>query len=238
MSPEQNAEELDRLLEEQVRYYRARAPEYEDWWYRRGRYDRGPAANERWFREVADVERALRRFKPLGNVLELACGTGIWTRHLAELCGQVTALDVSPEVLAINRAQVADERVRYVEADIFQWEPVERYDVCFFAFWLSHVPAQLFEPFWEKVARATDGGGRVFFIDSARAEPIWAVGRRTLGTAGESETRRLRDGREFQIVKQLYGPEALERRLRALGWKAEVCRTAESLMIYGCAGAA
>ena len=27
------------VLREQKRYYAARAPEYDDWWYRRGRYE-------------------------------------------------------------------------------------------------------------------------------------------------------------------------------------------------------
>ena len=29
----------DDLLREQRRFYRARAPEYDEWWQRRGRYD-------------------------------------------------------------------------------------------------------------------------------------------------------------------------------------------------------
>jgi hypothetical protein len=33
--------QIECLLTEQARYYRERAGEYEDWWYRRGRYDRG-----------------------------------------------------------------------------------------------------------------------------------------------------------------------------------------------------
>ena len=41
--------EQHQLLDEQIAYYRARAAEYDDWWFRRGRYDRGgaqrPASN-------------------------------------------------------------------------------------------------------------------------------------------------------------------------------------------------
>lgn len=36
-----------KILEEQIEYYRARAAEYDDWWFRRGRYDRGADANRR-----------------------------------------------------------------------------------------------------------------------------------------------------------------------------------------------
>ena len=31
----------DELLHEQIAYYRARAPEYDDWFLRRDRFDRG-----------------------------------------------------------------------------------------------------------------------------------------------------------------------------------------------------
>ena len=39
-------------LQEQVDYYRARASEYDEWFYRIGRYDRGSEINQRWFNEV------------------------------------------------------------------------------------------------------------------------------------------------------------------------------------------
>ena len=40
----------------EARYYRERAPEYDDWWFRRGRFDRGEEANARWFGEAACAE--------------------------------------------------------------------------------------------------------------------------------------------------------------------------------------
>src|SRR5688500_69836 len=48
-----------RLLKEQIEYYRARANEYDEWAFRRGRYDRGPHHRAVWLAEVAAVERAL-----------------------------------------------------------------------------------------------------------------------------------------------------------------------------------
>ena len=54
--------DLDGLLAEQAHYYRERAGEYEDWWFRRGRYDHGPQTNARWFADAAEVEVALKRF--------------------------------------------------------------------------------------------------------------------------------------------------------------------------------
>jgi hypothetical protein len=37
---------VERLLSEQRRYYSARAPEYDDWWFRRGRYALAADARE------------------------------------------------------------------------------------------------------------------------------------------------------------------------------------------------
>jgi hypothetical protein len=33
--------DVQALVDEQARYYRARAVEYDDWWFRRDRYDHG-----------------------------------------------------------------------------------------------------------------------------------------------------------------------------------------------------
>ena len=84
------------LLREQIAYYRAR--EYDEWFLRQGRYDRGPELNRRWFDEVAEVRQALAAFNPTGHVLELACGTGLWTEPLLRQAARITAVDASPEV--------------------------------------------------------------------------------------------------------------------------------------------
>jgi demethylmenaquinone methyltransferase/2-methoxy-6-polyprenyl-1,4-benzoquinol methylase len=63
------------VLQQQVDYYRARAGEYDEWFLRQGRYDRGAELNAHWFGEVATVVAALDAFGPRGDVLEFACGT-------------------------------------------------------------------------------------------------------------------------------------------------------------------
>jgi demethylmenaquinone methyltransferase/2-methoxy-6-polyprenyl-1,4-benzoquinol methylase len=225
----------DTVLTEQLDYYRARAAEYDKWWNREGRFDRGAEANTRWFGETSELEQVLKRFDPRGDVLELACGTGLWTRHLVEYSDALTAVDAAPEVLAINRARVGDAGVRYVEADLFDWAPDQRYDACVFAFWLSHVPEDRFAAFWEMVAGCLKPGGRVLVIDSARTERSTAADHVLPSEGGDDTmTRRLDDGREFQIVKRFYDPAELERALAELGWSASVGATAE-FFIYGIA---
>lgn len=220
------------LLAEQVRYYRARSGEYEDWWFRRARYDRGAEANARWFADVREVEAALERFAPAGDVLELACGTGLWTQRLLAHAERVTAVDAAPEAIELARTRVADERVEYVRADLFAWEPERVYDVCFFAFWLSHVPAERFARFWEKVARALAPNGRVFLVDSAPSERASAADHALPARGEQTMLRRLADGSEYRIVKHWFEPAALQRRISELGWVADVAMTSE-FFVYG-----
>jgi SAM-dependent methyltransferase len=225
----------DTVLAEQLDYYRARAGEYDRWWLRQGRFDRGAEANARWFAETVALERLLERFGPSGDVLELAGGTGLWTRHLVGYAARLTVVDAAPEVLAINRERVGDPAVSYVQADLFDWSPQPAaYDACVFTFWLSHVPTGRFAPFWEMVASALRPGGRVLFIDSARTERSTAADHQLPGEREQTMTRRLDDGREYQIVKRFYDPGRLAAELARLGWDAEIASTGE-FFIYGTA---
>jgi len=224
------------LLEGQLAYYRERAGEYDEWFLRQGRHDRGPEWNRRWFSELEQVRRELDRFRPAGEVLELACGTGLWTVELARHASGVTAVDASPEVLEINRARLLESRpetpVRYVRADLFDWRPDDSYDVVFFGFWLSHVPPRRFAAFWDLVRSALRPGGRVFFVDSLATETPFEKRRLGRDPRGYTTTRQLNDGREFRIVKIFYDPEALAARLADLGWRFSVSRT-DNHLFYG-----
>jgi SAM-dependent methyltransferase len=227
-----------RLLDEQLAYYRARAPEYDEWWRRFGRYDRGPEATSRWTAEVAEVEAALDRFAPRGSVLELACGTGWWTERLARQADRLTCVDASPEVIGLNRRRLADARLpapTYIEADLFAWTPAARFDVVFFSFWLSHVPPERFQSFWAAVAGALAPGGRVFFIDSLAEETSTARDHRLPRVGDVVQERRLNDGRTFRVVKLFHDPDELAAELQRLGWEANVARTA-TYFLHGTAG--
>jgi SAM-dependent methyltransferase len=221
-----------RILDEQIAYYRARASEYDEWFLRQGRYDRGAEHSRLWFDEVATVEAALGEAAPSGDILELACGTGLWTRHLAPRATHVTAVDASAEVIAINRSRVQNPVVSYVEADLFRWTPPATYDFVFFGFWLSHVPLEQFDAFWTLVKRALRPSAKVFFVDSLAAQEATARDQHW-ETDGIIE-RRLNDGQTFRIVKIFHEPSQLAARLAALGWAADI-RATPHFFIHGTA---
>jgi SAM-dependent methyltransferase len=209
---------------QQKRYYAERAPEYDDWWYRRGRYELEPAALARWQADVAEAEAALEAFAPRGTVLELAAGTGIWTRKLVRLADRVVAVDANAETLALNTSDA-----ELMCADVFEWEPTARFDLVFFSFWLSHVPEQRFDEFWMLVRAALVPGGRVFLVDSGAGDTAHT------GTdqADGEETRSLADGRTFRIVKRRRRPDELAQRVRPLGFELELRDTENGHFLYG-----
>jgi demethylmenaquinone methyltransferase/2-methoxy-6-polyprenyl-1,4-benzoquinol methylase len=223
----------DAVLAEQIAYYRARAGEYDQWFNRQGRYDRGPEANAAWFAEAEQVTRALADFAPRGEVLEIAAGTGIWTRKLLPCVDHLTVVDSAPEVLAINRAQLPDTReVEFVPADLFAWQPERQYDVVFFSFWLSHVPLERFTTFWDLVRTCLKPEGRVFFVDSLDADAATYTNYSPSDRDGALTTRRLNDGREYRIVKVFHQPATLAQALADLGWAITV-RATPTFFLYG-----
>lgn len=228
----------DRLIEEQIAYYRQRASEYDEWFLRQGRYDRGPELNSRWFAEVEQVAQALDAFAPSGDVLELASGTGLWTQRLAPAARSVTAVDSSPEVQGISRERLgaSSAGVRYVVADLFLWQPDRQYDTIFFSFWLSHVPPERLAAFWSLVRSALAPDGRVFLLDGLYDETSTANDHQLEGPDAHAVTRRLNDGEVYRIVKVFYRPDDLTRQLSAWGWRARIEQT-PTYFYYGVATA-
>ena len=198
------------LLDEQIRYYRARAAEY----------DATSAPEGDPFADAAGrVRDALRAFEPRGRVLELAAGTGQWTGLLADHADELIATDASPEMLEINAAKVGERGVHYLVADAFAMAPTHGHDVVFFGFFLSHVPRDRFESFWAGIAGLLAPGGRVFFVDEA-AHGLWEED--WIDEGAGIVRRTLTGGDAHRAVKVLWRPEELERALGELGWDASV----------------
>lgn len=221
------------LLAQQLAYYRARAAEYDDWWLRRGRYDRGPEANAAWRAEATEVEAALDAMAPHGAALELACGTGIWTARLAPHASSLLAVDAAPEVLALAAARLrAAPHVGFESADLFDWRPPHRFERVFFGFWLSHVPAERFDEFWGLVRDALAPGGQFFLVDSLHEATSTARDHALAPAAAGVQVRRLADGRRFEVVKLYHSPEALAARLARKGFAAHL-RATPNYFLYG-----
>ena len=178
------------------------------------------------------VRQALRQSAPYGRTLEIACGTGLWTGTLAEGAESLMAIDSVAETLVINREKNPDAGIDFQVANAFQLRSENAFDFIFFGFWLSHVPASRFESFWSSLARSLRPKGRIFFVDSLKAQRSTANDHHELDDSGVV-TRQLNSGEKFRIVKRFYQPEPLLAQLTELGWTGSIEASGE-FFLYGC----
>src|SRR5690348_505741 len=118
------------ILDEQINYYRARAPEYDESIAQlEDAVEAAPLDDQG--REFAQMIETVRALPPTEHILELAGGTGIWTKELVKIAESVTVVDASPEMIAINQKKVGSDRVQYRLANLFDWRPDAQVDFVF-----------------------------------------------------------------------------------------------------------
>jgi SAM-dependent methyltransferase len=218
------------VLREQQIYYNERAAEYDQWWLRTGRYDRGEEENAIWFAEQDEVRTAFAAAGWGGDVVELAGGTGTWTLWLAERVAAVTVLDGSAEMIAINTNRLREhgllQKVSFEQLDLFDWQPERTWDGLFMGYFLSHVPDDRLERFLAAVAAAIRPGGWIGILDGRRDERSSSPDQPPPPEGTDTMTRRLNDGREFTIVKRYDTPDTLSAALARHGIDARAQTTA------------
>ena len=201
-----------------VEYYEARAPEYDDWYLRRGRYARGPVHDAAWNAELDAAGRWLDAQPIRGEIVELAAGTGWWSPLLAT---QGRALDLRRVAVGARSCPRAPRRPRPAGAHprprrVGRSRPTRSTRV-FAGFWLSHVPRDRLAAFLGVVRRWLKPGGTFAFIDSLEDPQSSAVGppdarRRSLRSGGSTTAA------SSPIVKVYYTPAELEAALAAAGF--------------------
>ena len=197
-------------------YYEARAPEYDDWYLRRGRYERGPIHDAAWNAELDVAGRWLDELPIRGEIVELAAGTGWWSPLLASK-GELSLYDGTAAPLERARERLVAHQLRAHLHVRDAWaEPDRQVDAVFTGFWLSHVPRTRLAEFLAIVRRWLKPGGTFAFIDSLPDEQSSATDHPA--PADDASVRHLNDGREFTIIKVYYEPGELEAALADAGF--------------------
>ncbi len=184
-----------------VEYYRRRAGEYEEI-YVWGDPDRQ--------REQDMLSTAIRDSLQGRNVLEVACGTGWWTRILSESAKSIMATDLGDEVLEIAQEKKYGCSVTFKREDAYNLSFEDDSFNGGLAFsWFSHIPHDLIDIFLDEFHRVLAGGSRIFIADNAY---IQGIGGKPVGKEGDLNTykiRALKDGGVFTIVKNYFSVEDL-----------------------------
>jgi demethylmenaquinone methyltransferase/2-methoxy-6-polyprenyl-1,4-benzoquinol methylase len=173
-------------------YYDTRAPEYDEWYLGRGRFDGLDRPD--WEHDVRELERLIASL-PEASTLDVACGTGFLTRHLV---GQVTLLDQSDRMLAIARERLPNA-------------PAVRGDALALPFEDDSFERVLTAHFYGHLRR---GESRRFLAEARRVAPEMVVVDAAMRPDREREERQqrvLNDGSRFEVYKRYFiGSELAE----------------------------
>ena len=175
------------MSDEATRYYASRTDVYDD--------SGGDAESLR-----APIKARYRVLFKGRDVLEVACGSGYWTRVLGETAASVLAVDINREILHEASERCRDlPNVTFRIADAFTFLSVPTgFDAAVAVWWYSHVPGANVPQFLHALCGVLAPGALVLFVDQLPGE-----GAVLAADAGGNilETRDLPDGRKFSVIK-------------------------------------
>ena len=180
-----------RVVDESMRrYYDQRAHEYDDWWLGRGLFAKRPRPG--WSDEVDELVSVIGALPP-ARTLDVACGTGMLTRHLP---GEVVALDQSDAMVAVAAERMPEVRVVQGDAVPLPFEDGE-FERVFTSHFYGHLlpdeRGQFLDEAW-RVAR------ELVVVDSALREDVQPE---------EHQERVLNDGSRHTVYKRFFSAEEL-----------------------------
>jgi len=144
------------------------------------------------------------------TVLEIACGTGYFTRFAGPVSRRTTATDVSEEMLGVARSlQIPNARIVHDDAYRLAGVGDERFDFGFAMHWASHIPRARWHEFFTAFHSRLKPGATVMLVDDIRrpndADPWYSK----LATRDTYEIRQLPNGESYEIVKTFFTPDQL-----------------------------
>ena len=107
-------------------------------------YRRAPVDELPWHREQPPelLQRAIEERPAGGRALDLGCGEGVYSVHLARAGFSVVAVDFVPAALsaARDRADAAGVTIDFRQGDVTEFEATEPFDIVLDSGCLHHLP--------------------------------------------------------------------------------------------------
>ncbi len=175
-----------------IKYYADRAFEYEKTYQRPERQ-----------KDIASIHSILKKLFKGHDVLEIACGTGYWTKTIASIANLVTATDINQEVLKIARnKRFFSNNVSFIQDDSFALNKIKgKYSAGFSGFWWSHILKSKLKTFLNIFHSKLQSDALVIFIDNLYTKNSTTPISRIDNEGNTYQIRALEDGRKYEIVK-------------------------------------
>jgi demethylmenaquinone methyltransferase/2-methoxy-6-polyprenyl-1,4-benzoquinol methylase len=149
------------------------------------------------------------------EIIEIACGTGYWTQHIAPAVSRMVAIDLTAEPLEFARLRPGTDKVRFRQLDAYALpSSLGRFNGAFAGLWFSHVPISARKAFLTALHSLLDPGSRVLFLDNSHVQLRDFPIAETDDEGNTYQLRQLRDGSTHRVLKN-FPTEAELRKLLA-----------------------
>ena len=153
------------------------------------------------------------------EVIEVACGTGYWTQHIARTARRVLATDLTDETLQIARTKNLPEAVvELAIADAFNL-PAERgpFDGALAVFWWSHLRPTEGRAFLESLRKCLSPSALVILVDNLFVEGNSTPISRRDAEGNTWQARKLGNGATHEVLKNFPTEDELRAAVKGFG---------------------
>ncbi|MFX1314209.1 MAG: class I SAM-dependent methyltransferase [Promethearchaeota archaeon] len=174
------------------KYYADRAKEYDRTYSRPERQE-----------DIKKIHLLLKNLLRGHKVLEIACGTGFWTKTIASVAKSITAVDINNEVIQIAKNRLSGSKnVVFIQDDVYLLNKVQGvFSAGYAGSWWSHILKSNLKGFLDVFHSHLQPGALIIFMDNRYREGSSTTISRTDSNGNTYQIRKLDDGQEYEILK-------------------------------------
>ena len=159
-------------------------------------------------------------------VLELACGTGYWTRIIAEHAELVLATDVNSEMIAMGALRsLPSDKASFRVADAWDLPAdIGSYTAVFIGFWWSHIKREEQERFLAHLRTRLGKDITIILLDDCYVEGSSETVSRTDLQGNTHQIRQAVDGQRYEVTKNYPTDSGLRKKLASSVREIKIAR--------------
>ncbi len=184
-------------------YYEQRQPEYEAIYAKPERQE-----------DLGWLGDLLAQYVANKCVLELACGTGYWTRRMLQHASSIYATDVSAQLAEATVSSCADAKVTGGTLDAFNLPPMPGYDCVVAGFLYSHILIEQCASFLSGLAAALPHSTALVLFDNKYVAGSSTLISHTSPVGDTYQNRTLKDGSQHEVLKNFPTKKGLQTTLQ------------------------
>ncbi len=184
---------MPKKIEKKIqKYYANRAKEYDKTYLRPERQD-----------DIKKIHLLLKNLLKGHRVLEIACGTGFWTKTIASVAKFITAVDINNEVLRIAKNKlIHSKNVIFIQDDVYLLNMTQGvFSAGYAGSWWSHILKSKLKGFLDVFHSKFQPEALIIFMDNRYREGSSTPISRTDSDGNTYQIRKLDDGQEYEILK-------------------------------------